>query len=256
MSNHFEQTRNPSEDEHTKKEQTESPITSKRRSSGMHEETKKLKRHSDSFFTKLLARSISVYITRSLVNTSVTPLQVTMTGLLLGLFAAWLGSKPFWCLGILAALFVELSHILDCVDGELARLTGRGSAFAADLDPITDRIKDVAIIYAAFLRASQAGIFSLTQEQIFTISFLAVACWTFYMYLVDAFLNPRRWQKLKESSLIMENTTYFGLYDVFIYGSISFLLFDLFEYFVVFVLCVAVCGSLIQVVRLRNFAGE
>ena len=211
----------------------------------------KLQRPSDSVITKVLARSVSVRITPRLAKTSITPLQVTIGSLVFGLCAALMGSQTNWAFCLLAAIFLEASHVLDCVDGELARLTDRGNPFAASLDPISDRIKDAAIIYAATIHASNSAVLNMPRDQIFTIGFLALGLWNLYMYVVDAYLNPAR--KARASGIDKrEGRIYLGLYDFFIYGSIFFWVSNVFEYFILFVAAIASVGTIMQVERLRR----
>ena len=217
----------------------------------MEEYAQKIKRPSDSFFTKLIARSISVHITPLVAKTPITPLQVTILGLFIGLCAAWFGSKPAWSYGLLAAFLMEASHILDCVDGELARLTNRGSPFAAFFDPISDRIKDIAIVYAAFWQSSQAEVFNLSQDTIFSIAFFAIGFWLLYMYIVDAYLNPSRKKKEKNNSP-KNYRVYIGLSDLFIYGCIAFFVFNIFEFFIFFILALGLVSVFIQIIRLKK----
>ena len=198
-----------------------------------------------------MARSVSVHITPRLAKTSITPLQVTIGSLVVGLCAALAGSQTNWAFCLLAAILLEASHVLDCVDGELARLTGRGSPFAASLDPISDRVKDAAIIYAGIIHSANTGVLDLSKNQIFTIGFLALGLWNLYIYLVDTYLNPA--QKAKASTIDKKaGRVYLGLYDFFIYGSIFFWISNLFEYFTLFVTAIAFAGTIIQVERLRR----
>jgi phosphatidylglycerophosphate synthase len=211
----------------------------------------KLRRTSDSLITKFMARSVSVRLTPRLAKTSITPIQVTIASLIVGLCAALVGSQPNWTLCLLAAILLECSHVLDCVDGELARLTGRGSPFAARLDPISDRIKDAAIIYAGTIYASNAGLLALSRDGIFALGFLALGLWSLYMYVVDAYLNPAR--KAKASTVDQRSgRLYLGLYDFFIYGSILFWTLNVFEYFILFIVAIAFVGTIMQVERLRR----
>jgi phosphatidylglycerophosphate synthase len=211
----------------------------------------KLQRPNDSIITKIMARSVSARITPRLAKTSITPLQVTIGSLFLGLCAALVGSQTNWAFCLSAAVLLECSHVLDCVDGELARLTGRGSPFAASLDPISDRIKDAAIIYSGTVHALTAGVLNMSRGQIFTIGFLALGLWNLYMYIVDAYLNPAR--RARASAMEMKGGgIYLGLYDFFIYGSIFFWISSLFEYFILFVTAIAFAGTIIQVERLRR----
>lgn len=219
----------------------------------MQKHTRKIKRPSDSFFTNLFARSISVRISPLFARTKITPLQVTIIGLLIGLVAAWIGSNPIWTYGLIAALLMEISHVLDCIDGELARLTDRGNPFAASLDPISDRIKDIAIIYAAYLQSLHAKIFNLSEFQISTLALFTIGLWFLYMYIVDAFLNPAKKKKTQKTGTD-STQIYLGLYDLFIYGSIMFWIFHIFEYFIILILFMSIAGIIIQIYRLNKIS--
>jgi len=73
-------------------------------------------------------------IVRPLARTPVTPNQITALTLILALFAAWLfatGEPVEMAWG--AGIFV-LARFMDHFDGELARLTGRGSRFGYYFD--------------------------------------------------------------------------------------------------------------------------
>jgi phosphatidylglycerophosphate synthase len=213
----------------------------------MQFDTKRMKRDSDSFLTAIFARSISVHLTPIIAKRSITPLQVTILGLCFGIIASWQATKHLWLNQIVAAILIELSHISDCVDGELARVTGRGNLFAAALDPITDRVKDIFIIFAAFIQSMNSHIFGWSPNVIFAVSFFTVSLWIFYMYIVDAHLNPSRAKRGYVTPRI-----YLGLYDLFVYGSIGFLIVGFFEYFCLFVVLLAVAGCSVQLVRLKK----
>jgi phosphatidylglycerophosphate synthase len=210
-----------------------------------------MRRPSDSLLTLIFARTLSTRITPLIAQTAITPLQVTSGGLFLGLLAACLASQSGWGYQIGAALFLEMSHILDCVDGELARITERGSPFAAAMDPITDRIKDIAILLAAFAYSAMAPPFDLGTEALASIAVITTGLWLFYMYIVDAFLNPARKQRTTPNPQVSK--IYIGLYDLFIYGSIVFWLTNQFDYFLFYVFLLALLGAFIQIYRLKKY---
>lgn len=209
----------------------------------------RLRRPRDSFLTKFFARPVSRHITLALESTPVTPLQVTITGFALALIAAYTITLLEWHYLILAALLVELAHILDCVDGELARLTDRGSLFAANIDPITDRAKDAAIIYAAYAFYLDNNIFQLHAHTISLIAYSAVSLWFLYVYIVDAYTNP---MKAKTGPQNSTPAIYIGLYDLFIYGSIFFLVTNTFHLFLFYILFLSITGILYQLYYMKS----
>ena len=92
------------------------------------------------------AAAVLVYLLRP---TSITPNQVTF----LSLFTALLGDAalllwPGHAGLILAALLIELAFILDCVDGQLARIRGTASVVGGFLDFYMDEVKAVALVAA------------------------------------------------------------------------------------------------------------
>jgi phosphatidylglycerophosphate synthase len=88
-------------------------------------------------------------IVRPLVNSSVTPNQITTVRLLMGLVAcaliAWGGDRSWLNWG--ATLFI-LSNFLDHADGELARLTGKSSPFGHHFDIASDALIHALIFIA------------------------------------------------------------------------------------------------------------
>jgi phosphatidylglycerophosphate synthase len=85
-------------------------------------------------------------LVQPLARTPVTPNHLTTARLLTGLGAAAafaLGEEPWIRAGIL--LFV-LSMLFDRADGELARLSGKGSRFGHFYDMVTDAVCDTAVL--------------------------------------------------------------------------------------------------------------
>ena len=75
-----------------------------------------------------------------------------MLPMLAGLVALVLMPGP---LGLwLGVVGVELAYILDCVDGQLARVTGRTSIIGGELDFLMDELKAVLLIGALTVRWS------------------------------------------------------------------------------------------------------
>ncbi len=70
---------------------------------------------------KTFQRGPSIYITRFLLSTSVTPTQVTTTGILLGLSGCLFLLHGEWYWKLCGLFLLYLSVLADKVDGELAR---------------------------------------------------------------------------------------------------------------------------------------
>ena len=93
-----------------------------------------------------LPKKVSIRITRLLINTKITPNQITFISLILGIASApffFLGTYPQLIIG--AALFYA-SFILDLVDGELARCKKKYSDFGVWLDMTFDSFNNSLIV--------------------------------------------------------------------------------------------------------------
>lgn len=102
---------------------------------------------SDSLFNLYLARPLAAPLVYLLAKTRITPNQVTFASLavMIGAVSCLIGVNG--SLGvILAVIGVELSYVLDCVDGQLARVTQRSSVLGGDLDFMMDELKAYLLI--------------------------------------------------------------------------------------------------------------
>jgi hypothetical protein len=101
---------------------------------------------SDGFFTTFFVSTWSRYVARWAARAGITPNQVTVFALCVGLLAATAFATGERAGYIAGAVLLYLSFVFDCVDGQLARYTRRFSKFGAWLDSVFDRAKE----YAAF----------------------------------------------------------------------------------------------------------
>lgn len=114
-------------------------------------------RANDGFYSVFFLRKISKIFTGLAVRLKMTPNQVTLISFAIGLFSAYEFSKgTFWTI-FAGAVLLQLSIIIDCVDGELARYTRQFSQLGAWLDAITDRIKEYLVFYALAYGAAKQG---------------------------------------------------------------------------------------------------
>jgi phosphatidylglycerophosphate synthase/uncharacterized protein (DUF433 family) len=116
-------------------------------------------RANDGFFSVFFLRRVSKLLTWAAVKIGATPNQVTIASFAIGLYAAFLFAQGnTWSL-IGGAILLQVSIIVDCVDGEIARYTRKFSELGAWLDAITDRVKEYAVFlglaYGAFVHNGQ-----------------------------------------------------------------------------------------------------
>jgi len=99
-------------------------------------------RMDDGFYSTFVVRRLSKPLTRLALRLNMSPNVVTLVSFAVGIGAAGAfaaGSR--WALA-LGAVLLQLSLVIDCVDGEVARATRRFSALGAWLDASTDRVKE------------------------------------------------------------------------------------------------------------------
>jgi phosphatidylglycerophosphate synthase len=107
----------------------------------------------EGFVDRHFNRKCSKWITQWLVGTPLTPNGVTILATAVGLLAATAFGLGGYAEGIIGALLFQLSAILDCCDGEVARLKFLESSMGEQLDVVLDNVVHVAL-YAGIAWAS------------------------------------------------------------------------------------------------------
>ena len=107
----------------------------------------------DIFWNVYVARPLAAILLYSLRRTPITPNQVTFLGafVFVGVAAALVGMRG-WTGMLVAAAILEFAYVLDCADGQLARLTGKTSEVGAYLDFLIDEIKALVLVGAFAVR--------------------------------------------------------------------------------------------------------
>jgi phosphatidylglycerophosphate synthase len=107
----------------------------------------------DILWNRFVARPLAAVLLVPLQATSITPNQVTLLTLVVfAAGAAMLALAPGWRALVIAAGVIELSYVLDCVDGQLARLKGMSSPVGAHLDFLMDELKAFLLVGATAVR--------------------------------------------------------------------------------------------------------
>ena len=122
----------------------------------------------DGYISKYVNRKASEPVARLLAKTKITPNQMTWAA-----FGVALLSFASFILGqnIIGGILVQLSSIVDGIDGSLARMKGMVSPFGGFLDSVLDRYADILILLGLTL-------WSLSRETypgIWLAGFLAIA---------------------------------------------------------------------------------
>jgi len=111
------------------------------------------KRKDINWFTEWVARPPAAFFVYALKGTPITPNQVTLLSLLVcaGAGAIYL-FLPGHAWLIAATLVFELSFVLDCVDGQLARLRDIASPLGHLFDFLVDEIKAMMVLGCVTVR--------------------------------------------------------------------------------------------------------
>ena len=114
-------------------------------------------RANDGFYSVFFLRKFSKLLTWLAVRVNATPNQVTLISFAVGLYSAFCFTKGTFSQTLLGAFLLQLSIIVDCVDGELARYTRKFSKLGAWLDAVTDRVKEYMVFLGLAIGAEKSG---------------------------------------------------------------------------------------------------
>ena len=98
------------------------------------------------------------WITRWLVKLPVTPNQVTLCSLGVGVVAILAFSRGSWWSAILGAWCLEVVYVLDHCDGELARMRGAVTVLGQWLDTVVDTVIHVGLFPAMAVGLVRQGL--------------------------------------------------------------------------------------------------
>ena len=104
-----------------------------------------LKGEFEGFVDRYFNRKVSRWFTRIFLALGASPNAITMVATVLGLLAAVGFGVGTYESAIVAAVLFQFAAVIDCCDGEVARLTFTESAFGAWLDIAMDNVVHMAI---------------------------------------------------------------------------------------------------------------
>jgi phosphatidylglycerophosphate synthase len=111
------------------------------------------KKHDINWFTEWVARPPAAVVVYLLRNSPVTPNQVTFASAFIAAAAcAMIALLPGHAWLIAAAIVFEISFVLDCADGQLARLKKVASPLGHLLDFLMDELKAMLLIGCVTVR--------------------------------------------------------------------------------------------------------
>lgn len=117
-----------------------------------------VRKSTDGLVAKYVNRPISIAISTQLVKTPVTPDQLSVFNLLVGLTSAALASVGSFQYFLASAILFQWASILDGVDGEVAKLTYQSTKRGEWIDTACDQVSYVAFLIGLVIGVSRAGL--------------------------------------------------------------------------------------------------
>jgi phosphatidylglycerophosphate synthase len=111
----------------------------------------------DGWIDRIVFRRLSRPLTRSLLPSGVSPNAVTIAGILVGIAGGLLLGAPHPALVALGVVALVVSGVLDCSDGEIARLRFAESRFGHWLDITGDTAVHAAVLGGIVLGLRGSG---------------------------------------------------------------------------------------------------
>lgn len=100
---------------------------------------------SDGFVDRWFNRPLGRPLARWLVRTPVTPNLISLVSIAIGVAAAWFFAQGAGSSAILGAILFQVSAIIDCVDGDVARAVFKESPWGRWLDIVGDQVVHAAV---------------------------------------------------------------------------------------------------------------
>jgi hypothetical protein len=126
-----------------------------------------------------VGRRLARIVTRWAVRSGIRANQVTLTSLAVALLAALSFATGARAGLIAGALVLQISYVLGCADGEIARYTREVTPFGGWFDAVSERVKEYAVYAGLCIGAVRAG----DRVWILAAAMLAVQA---YRQMVDA----------------------------------------------------------------------
>jgi len=112
----------------------------------------------DGVIAYYVMRPIARVFTKALLNTSVSPNQATLSALACGIAAAIFAGLGGATYVAVAGLLYWTGGVLDCIDGELARMRQQSSKMGEWLDSMVDEFSTIALMIGLGVGLSRDGL--------------------------------------------------------------------------------------------------
>lgn len=168
--------------------------------------------------TILIINPINLRLVRIIGKTRITPNQLTFISFLVTVIASFCFVSKTHFVQALGGGILLLGYLIDCLDGDLARLKDLKSPLGAMLDPILNRCGEIIIIIGISING-----WRITEDHIWLFGgVFLMGVSQLYFYITDAMLNVFRKELNQLSNLnrkkLFGTTVRFGAIEPFIWG--------------------------------------
>ena len=204
----------------------------------------KCKRESDYIITLFITNELSLLLTWGLLNTRVTPNQVTVTSMLCGMLCGFCYAFGWFLTG---SVFLFFSHVLDCTDGNLARAKKHFTPIGKWLDMLGDRLGEILLFLGVSYYFFRTGV----SAKWVILPILDSLFLLFYYYIVDISLAQGLSRPLQKITNLKFKNVYvkWGTLEPVIYGFIVLAPLGLIKIQLVLVLVMTVSGLAYQTIK-------
>lgn len=156
---------------------------------------KKSRKKKENLIALLTYRVVSERLALMLSKTKITPNQISFLSILMSGFGGLSFSFGEWKNLLLGFLFLQITMLLDHVDGNLARITGKSNNFGAWVDSISNKLHRFFLLLGAAI-----GVYNITKNPLYLIlGSIAIFNWNFSGYISET----------KERFMFKESTSIF-----------------------------------------------
>lgn len=145
-------------------------------------------KETDGPISRHINRPISKALSRLLVNTPMTPDQISVGALTISLLSAALAALGGYLPFLLSGILFQMASVLDGTDGEVAKLTFRTSRRGEWIDTVCDQVS-----YVAFVAGLIVGVYrSPLPDFYFLIGILGLVSASLSMMAISFYLLRRK----------------------------------------------------------------
>jgi CDP-L-myo-inositol myo-inositolphosphotransferase len=106
-----------------------------------------LNKQHDGIIARYCNRPISIWISKKLVVTKITPNQISIFAFTVGCIASFLFAMGLYIPLIIGGILAQISSIIDGCDGEVARMKYQDSSYGGWFDAVLDRYVDAFLLF-------------------------------------------------------------------------------------------------------------